>query len=113
MTSSTGWRDTARINANKAFLPRPWPLSRIGRRISSLLRRGRKRRERLLVLAARLADCSANHHLEDLVLAEAGCPRSSDVVIGDTVGVFGNLVDQLIHRRGKPCIVKRATTLSP
>src|SRR5215813_14931859 len=103
MTSSTGWRDTARINANRAFLPKPWPLSRIVRRISSLLRRGRKRRERLLVLAARLADCSAHHHLEDLVLAQARCPRSSEVLIRDPVGVPGDLADQLAQRLGKPC----------
>src|SRR5262249_8923608 len=111
MTSGTGWRETARINANRTFDQKPWPLSRIARRISPLLGRGLKGRERFVVLAAGLAGWSANHRLEDLVLAEAGCPRSGDVLISDMVGVLGDFVDQSVQRLAKPCVVIRGTAL--
>src|SRR5262249_16192026 len=111
MTSSTGWRDTARMSANRAFVPKPWPLSRIARRISPLLRRGLKGGERFVVLPAGLADCSAHHHLENLGLAKAGCTRRAEVLICDLVGVLGDLVDQRVQRLGKPCVVERGTAL--
>src|ERR1700722_3292744 len=101
MTSSTGWRNTARMSANRVFVPKPWPLSRIPRRISSLLGRGLEGPERCVVLPAGLADGGAHYHLEDLVLAEAGCSRSGDVLISYLVGVFGDLVDQHVQRFGK------------
>src|SRR6516225_7084381 len=98
--------------ANRAFVPKPWPLSRIARRISPLLRRGLEGRERFVVLSAGLADCGAHHHLEDLILAEARCPRNGDVLIGDLVGVLRDLVDQRAQWLGKTCVVERGTALS-
>src|SRR5262249_55408489 len=110
----TAWRETARMTANRTFDQKPWPLSRIARRMThSFLRsHGLKGSERRVMLPRGLADCSAHHHLEDLVVAEAGRPRSGDVLIGDLVGVLGDLVDQRVQRLGKSCIVERGTALS-
>src|SRR5262245_15050727 len=99
------------MSANRAFVPRPWPLSRIARRIVTPLGPGLQGPERLVVLSAGLADRGAHHHLEDLVIAEAGCFHSGYVLVGDPVGVFGDLIDQLFQRRGKLCVVEGGTAL--
>src|SRR5262245_2529976 len=112
-TSGTGWRLTTRMNANRAFAPRPWPLSRIARRMLVLPGRSFEGRDRRVVLPCRLADRGAHHDLEYLVLGEAGFPRRSDVLVGDLVGVLGDLVDQGARRRGEPRIVERGAPLSP
>src|SRR5262245_16028296 len=112
-TSGTGWRVTVRMNANRAFAAKPWPLSRIARRmLTLLLRRSFEGRDRRVVLPRRLADRGAHHDLEDLVLGEAGFARRSDVLVGDLVSVLGNLVDQTAQRRGEPCVVERRAALS-
>src|SRR5262249_15218512 len=113
MTSGTGWRETARMTTNRTFDQKPWPLSRIARRMthSFLLCHGLKGTEPCVILPCGLANCSAHHDLEDLVLAEAECPRSGDVLIGDLVGVLGDFVDQRAQRLGKPCVGKHGTAL--
>src|SRR5262249_24372672 len=111
-TSGTGWRLTARMNANRAFAPRPWPLSRIPRRMLVLPGRSFEERDRRVVLPWRLADRGAHHDLEDLVLGEAGFSRRSHVLVGDLVGVLGDLVDETAQRRGEPCVVERGAALS-
>src|SRR4029450_10406076 len=111
MTSGTGWRETARMSANRTFVPKPWPLSRIARRMVTPSARGIEGRERRVVLPRGLADRRAHHDLEDLVLAEARCPRRGDVLVGDLVGVLGDLVDQRAQRLGKPCVVERGAAL--
>jgi hypothetical protein len=73
--------------------------------------RGIEGRERRVVLPRGLADRRAHHDLEDLVLAEARCPRRGDVLVGDLVGVLGDLVDQRAQRLGKPCVVERGAAL--
>src|SRR6266540_4387644 len=111
MTSGTGWRETARMSAKSTFAPKPWPLSRIVRRMLIPFGRGVEGSERRVVLPRGLADCRAHHDLEDLVLAEARCPCCGDVVVGDLVGVLGDLVDQRAQRLGEPCVVERGAAL--
>ena len=55
--------------------------------------RGLKGRKCRVVLPSGLADSGAHHDLEDLVLAEARCPRGGDVLVGDPIGMLRNLVD--------------------
>src|SRR6266508_3848530 len=111
MTSGTGWRETARMSAKSTFAPKPWPLSRIVRRMLIPFSCGVEGSERRVVLPRGLADCRAHHDLEDLVLAEARCPCCGDVVVGDLVGVLGDLVDQRAQRLGEPCVVERGAAL--
>jgi hypothetical protein len=58
-----------------------------------------------------LAERGADNNLENLVLAEARCPRRGNVRIGDPVGVPGDLLDQRAQRLGNPRVVKRGTAL--
>src|SRR5262249_33805907 len=106
-TSGTGWRETARTNANSAFVAKPWALSRIARRMLTPLDRGFEGRDRRIVLPCGLANRGAHHDLEDLVLAEARCPRRGDVLVGDLGGLPGDLADQGARRLGEPRIVER------
>src|SRR5262245_5008297 len=71
-------------------------------------REGRNRRN---VLSCGLADRGADHDLEDLVLAEAGFLRRSDVLVGDLIGVLGDLVDQRPQRIRDPFVVERGAAL--
>src|SRR5918996_6396136 len=111
MTSSTGWREIARISANRTFVPKPWPLSRIARRMLLLLSPGLQGRDRRVVLPSGLANRGADHDLEELVLAYARCPRCGDVLVGDLVGIPSYLIDERTQRIGMPCVIERSTAL--
>src|SRR5262245_4272872 len=111
MTSSTGWRETARISANSNFVPRPWPLSKIDRRTLTPFANARERQEGGLVLPRSLANRRAHHELKDLILAAARCQGCRDVLLGDPFGVPGHLLDQRVHRLFELCVVEGGTTL--
>jgi len=63
---------------------------------------GVESRQRSVVLPGGLADRSAHHNLENLVLAEAGCLRGGEVLAGDRVGMSGDLIDDGARRTGEP-----------
>src|ERR671919_633242 len=111
MTSSTGWREIARISANRILVPKLWPPSRIARRMLFLLARGLQGRERRFILPSGLADRTADHDLKDLVLAEARCLCSGDVLVGDFVSVPSHLIDERAQRIGKPRVIEASTAL--
>src|ERR1700742_1028466 len=68
-----------------------------------------QRRKCIGVLAARLTDRSAYHHLEDLVLAEARRTDGDHVLVGHLVCVLGNLLDQGRNGLAEAGILKRSS----
>src|SRR5262249_58462310 len=98
MMSRTGWRETARMSANRAFVVKPWPLSRIARRMLTPSGCGLKGCQCRLVLPRSLADRGANYELVDLVFGEAGLPNGCDIFVSDLAGVLGHLVDHRNER---------------
>src|SRR5262245_33676707 len=59
-----------------------------------------------------LTDRRAHHELEDLILTGARRPRRGDVLVGDLVGVLGDLVVQHRQRLSEACVVKRGAAQS-
>src|SRR5262249_31281148 len=106
MTSSTGWRETARISAKRTFVVKLWPLSRIARRMLGPSGCCLNSCECRLVLPRGLADRRADYELEDLVFGEAGDSNGRDIIVRDLVGVPGNLLDHLTHRLWQSCVVE-------
>src|SRR5215510_8838922 len=106
MTSNTGWRETARMSAKRAFVVRLWPLSRMARRMLCPSGCGLNSCECGLVLPRGLADRGADHELEDLVFGEAGHSNSRDIIVGDLVGVLGDLLDHCTQRRWHSSVVE-------
>src|SRR5215813_2741231 len=106
MTSSTGWRETARMSAKRAFVVRLWPLSRMARRMLCPSGCGLNRCECGLVLSRGLADRGADHELEDLVVGEAGHSNRRDIIVGDLVGVLGDLLDHCAQRLWQSRVVE-------
>src|SRR5215831_5397338 len=105
MTSGVGWRVTRRMKANSAFVPKLCPLSRIARRMPSLLAdRGFESRARRIVLARGLADGRTDDDLENLILRKSRRPRRGDVVVCDRRGPRGHFLDQRFKRLRKPDI---------
>src|SRR5262249_54241465 len=98
MTSSTGWRETARISAKRTLVVKRWPLSRIARRMLGSSGCGLNSCECRLVLPCGLADRGADDELEDLVFGEAGHSNGRDIIVGDLVGVPGDLLDHAAQR---------------
>src|SRR5574341_299846 len=111
MASGTGRREATRMNANRSFVQKPWPLSRIARRMLTSFGRGLQGSERRIVLPRGLADGGTHHELEYLVLARPRCPRSGDVLVGDFGGVLCHRVDQHAQRLGEPCVIERGAAL--
>src|SRR5262245_9339471 len=99
------------MSANRALAPKPWPLSRIARRMLALTPCSLQGHERLFVLPGGLADRGAHHYLEGLVLAEARAAGGGDVRVGDLARVLGDLADQRVQRLGESRVVERRTTL--
>src|SRR5579872_4270948 len=111
MTSRTGRREAIRMSAKRAFVPKPWPLSRIARRMPVTPNCGREGRKRVLLLSSGLADRRADHQLENLVLAEARFPSCSDIVIGHFVRAQRNFLNQRPHRFYRFDVVERRAPL--
>jgi hypothetical protein len=68
-------------------------------------------RKRRVVLPRCLTDRGTYHELEDLILAQTRSPRHGDVLVGDRVGVLGDLVDPGFQRLGEPCVVESGAAL--
>src|SRR5262245_59013532 len=112
MTSSTGWRETARMSAKKTFVWKRWPLSRIARRILSPSGCGLNSCECRFVLPCGLSDRGADDEFEDLVFGEAGHSNRGDIVVGDLVGVPRDLLDHAAHRLWQSCVVEGGAAFS-
>src|SRR5262249_7403791 len=104
-------RKTARMSAKRTFVVTLWPLSRIARRMPSPSGCGLNSRECRLVLPRGLADRGADHELEDLVFGEAGHSNGCDVIVGDLVGVPGDLLDYPAHGLWQSCVVEGGAAL--
>src|SRR5262249_29370714 len=106
MTSSTGWRETARRSAKRAFVETRWRLSRMARRMMGPSGGGLDSCECGLVLPRGLADRSADDELEDLVFREAGHSNGRNIIVGDLVGVLRDFLDQPAHRLWQSYVVE-------
>src|SRR5260370_40442640 len=67
--------------------------------------------ERRLILSRGLTDGSADHELEELILARARCQNDGDVLVGDPCRLPGDLVDQRAERLGEPGVFACGTPL--
>jgi len=74
-------------------------------------RRGLEGRERYVVLPSGLADRGTHRELEYVVFAKARGLCRGDVLVGDRVGVFDDLVDQGTQRLGEACVIERGSAL--
>jgi len=52
-----------------------------------------------------LPDRGAHHDLKDLVFTEARRPHGGDVLVGDLIGMPGNLVDERTEGFGEAAVV--------
>src|SRR5260370_17671289 len=67
--------------------------------------------ERRPRLSRGLTDGSADHELEELILARARCQNDGDVLVGDPCRLPGDLVDQRAERLGEPGVFECGTPL--